>query len=170
MVIVVLVVTAAGVALIRERHDARADAAQRHVDSVVHELEAFVAHVRGRDFKQPVKVELDDDATFDHQTGGTASMRSFFLALYPTFHALGLPTGPSDPTSIAHELSELEDGIYVVATQVVHVRSTTITPYAKRVLVHELTHALDDQWFNLDSVQLSPDRRVVYLAPSAHRR
>ncbi len=41
-------------------------------------------------------------------------------------------------------------GFYDPETKELSVRGKTLTPFVKTVVAHELTHALDDQWFDLD--------------------
>jgi hypothetical protein len=45
-------------------------------------------------------------------------------------------------------------GVYLPATKELVVRGTEVTPYTRSVLVHELTHALQDQHFNLQRPDL----------------
>jgi hypothetical protein len=45
-------------------------------------------------------------------------------------------------------------GFYDPATAELLVQGTEITPYRRTIIAHELTHALDDQYFDLDRPQL----------------
>jgi len=45
-------------------------------------------------------------------------------------------------------------GFYDPETKQLVVRGTDTTPFTRRVLAHELTHALDDQHFDLNRQQL----------------
>jgi hypothetical protein len=45
-------------------------------------------------------------------------------------------------------------GFYDTETHELVVRAGSMTPYARATLSHELTHALDDQWFDLDRPEL----------------
>src|SRR5262249_14533233 len=74
------------------------------------------------------------------------------------FRALGL-LGPHD--DLTAEQSELESsgiaGFYDPATKELVVAAGKLTPFVRQVLVHELTHAVDDQHFDLNRPQLDAD-------------
>jgi hypothetical protein len=46
-------------------------------------------------------------------------------------------------------------GFYDTESKELVVRGEDLTPFVREVLAHELTHALDDQWFGLDRPQLN---------------
>jgi hypothetical protein len=69
----------------------------------------------------------------------------------PAFHALGW-LAPGDDLYAQYQIAfgGAVVGFYDPLTKVLDVRGTTMTPYRREVIAHELTHALDDQLFALD--------------------
>ena len=124
--------------------------------TTVLDIEAFVAKTRGLQFKQDVDVQLADDNQLTQLLNGEfAKERPSLLETQEVLRALGLVPPTFDVTSAEQTLlngSVL--GFYDPSTKQLVVRGTEITPFVREVLAHELTHALDDQWFNLDRPQL----------------
>src|SRR5436190_13000215 len=126
------------------------------LDTVVADIEAFVERERGLKFKQRVKPRLAGEGEFqrllledfDKARPGLVAMQEVLTA-----------TGLIDPgTDVVDQERSLLDvgvvGAYFPQTKELVVRGTKVTPYVREVLAHELTHALDDQWFNLDRPEL----------------
>jgi hypothetical protein len=121
-------------------------------------LEAFVERARGLKFKEPVPVDLLSKEAFtaklregDSSGGGGGDQAAFAGFL----RALGLVHGPVDLNAAASAVEE--DGIvgfYDPKEKRLFVRGVDPTPFVRQVLVHELTHALDDQYFKLDRPNL----------------
>jgi hypothetical protein len=139
-------------------------AASSDLSPIVPELEAFVETARGLKFKEPVPVDFlsskaftaklrdgggsDDD---DDDEEGPADQAAFEGFL----RALGLVHGSIDLGAAAAAVEE--DGIvgfYDPEEKRLYVRGVEPTPFVRQVLVHELTHALDDQHFDLDRPEL----------------
>ena len=121
---------------------------QAIIDAEVSRLEGFVEHARGLSFRRPVQVRLLSDRQFDSLDDTATFLRIVMSNLYPAFKPLGLETGPNDPGDLAEAMTKSELGLY--NHDVVSVRGTTIDPFTRRILVHELTHALDDQNYPFD--------------------
>lgn len=126
---------------------------------VLSELEAFVQQNRGLQFKRPPKVKLIADSEFESLLLDTNSDRSDnssadAKAFLGVLSALGLITDPVDLDNVAQKQAGDIVGFYDSQKKALYVRGVDPTPYAKEVLVHELTHALDDQYFGLDRSSL----------------
>jgi hypothetical protein len=129
------------------------------IQAVVPELEQFVERTRGLRFKQPVKVELLGDAAFVERLRGADERDVDALQKAEGFlRALHLIGGD---VQLEHALDTLlasaVAGFYDPKTKALVVRGGEATPYVRSVLAHELTHALQDQHFDLDRPEL--DRR-----------
>jgi len=134
--------------------------APQDLDAVVLDIEQFVERERGLKFKQRVHPVLAGEgefqqkllADFDKERPGLQEMQEVLTAL-------GLV--PPGTDVVAAERSLLDIGVvgfYDPESKQLVVRGTTITPYVREVLAHELTHALDDQWFDLNRPQYdNPD-------------
>ena len=131
------------------------------VRAVIPQLEAFVEGARDLKFVSPVKVLVLGDAAFkrkvDEGNTGPAdadAVETGFL------RALGL-VGAKDKVSSGDVLEPDDvDGYYDSDTKELVVRGTRPTPFVRQVLVHELTHALDDQHFGIDP-DLQDDEAVL---------
>ena len=129
------------------------------------EATRFVEVHRGLKFKRPVKVEYLDDETFsarllaDQRQYRASSDREAIL-----LRATGL-LDPAVDVEAAME-SLLKAGVvgyYDPRHKELAVRGTTVTVQTRHVLVHELTHALQDQWFNIDTADdLDGDAEVAF--------
>lgn len=118
----------------------------------VPEAESFVEAHRGLRFKTPVKVLLLDDAAFRRRSGAGSGLDP---ALIAGIDALQLVPRSVDLATIARRAEgEGVVGLYEPSSHTVLVRGVAPTPFVREVLVHELTHALQDQWFGIDRPQL----------------
>ena len=123
-------------------------------DSRVLPIVAFVEKERGHRFKHPVPVSFLSDAAFDKQVAVPAPEskkdKEELERGVGTLRALGLIRGHVDLVAQLNKLtSNSVIGLYVPAKHTVFVRGTTLTPYARSTLAHELTHVLQDQYFDL---------------------
>jgi hypothetical protein len=120
------------------------------------DIELFVARERGLEFKEHVPVRLAAEGEFERLLlTHFESRRRSLLEEQAVFRAIGLV--PPDFDLFAQEkvlLSVAVAGFYDPRTKALVVRAATITPFVREVIAHELTHALDDQWFDLDRPQL----------------
>jgi hypothetical protein len=121
---------------------------QQQVDQLI----AFVQAVRGHAFVTKPVVEFVPDATFQQHV--LASIDSAEPALDKdevAFKALGwMPTTDDLFEKYQIAFSGTVVGFYDPATKVLEVRGNELTPYRREVVAHELTHALDDQLFDLN--------------------
>lgn len=119
----------------------------------------FVQQARGRPFKTFPVVEVLADAEFDAELLADFAEYEDELDIEgATLQALGLL--PPDVTLSESFRSALEVGVvgfYDPETGRLVVRGVEMNLYAQLVLVHELTHAFDDQWFDLDRAELEAD-------------
>ena len=135
----------------------RQAAAQADVLAHLPALEAFVADRTGRHWTRGVPaVVLDDEgfvAALHKARGGTpAQPREDLDDLGVTYTAMGLASSPDSFWGSTHDgLDSDVVGFYDDGTGALYVRGTAYTPYVEYVLVHELTHASQDQSFSLAS-------------------
>jgi hypothetical protein len=151
----VLVVDGAVVA-VRARRP-RQPPAPTEFDAVVADLQGFVERERGLAFLRPVPVELQSDDDFgaslrrlQRRRGGDAEAS----VLVNVMRALGLVDGDLDASVLEAGAEEGVLGFYDSGRRRLYVRGDAATPAVRRVLVHELTHALDDQHFGLERPHL----------------
>lgn len=121
------------------------------VDQVICDAAEFVQRARGRPFRQFPTVELLDDGPFDAAlVADLDELRDELRDDERLMKALGLISLDLDLYEAFESLVEsgvagfydLDDGRLVV-------RGGELNLYAQTVLVHELVHAIDDQWFDI---------------------
>lgn len=125
-------------------------APQLTIEQFVPIAERFVEQHRGHTFKAPVPVTLLDDAAFRQRllvhTGDTAAVTTTSKEL----KALHLIDQSVDLGAAANDLLGAGvSGFYDPKSKSLVVRGVSATPYVRQVLVHELTHALQDQYFGI---------------------
>lgn len=128
-------------------------AASGSIDAFVPQAVRFVQAHRGLKFKRPVKVRHLSDQAFqariiELQRQDPADT----IRQGKVLRALGLLAPSVDPEKAEEEL--LGGGVigfYDPKTKELEVRGDTATLHVQHVVVHELTHALQDQWFGLPS-------------------
>jgi hypothetical protein len=152
-VVAALVASAAGVAGWSMRSSAPGHPSAW--DPRVTDLVKFVEQERGLTYKHPVYVDFLTDAEFRKQVTSSdsdlsTSDRKQLEASTGMLRALGLIDGD---VNLLNAMNTLQgEGVlafYDPATQRVHVRGTDLTVNVRGTLVHELTHALQDQYFDL---------------------
>jgi hypothetical protein len=125
----------------------------------------FVEKERGLTFKHPVEVDFLSDAVFQKRVAGdpsalTGAQRSELSDLAASYRAVGLAHGRID---LGKALSQLRGGsvigLYDFHTKKVYVRGQTLTVFGRVTLVHELTHALQDQYFAVGAYEDSTARK-----------
>jgi hypothetical protein len=122
------------------------------------ELVAFVEDERDLDFEHPVEVVFLPDAEFraevtDDGTGPTDEERLELDRLAAQFRALGLVTGEVDLFEAGDQLAgEGVLGLYSPEDRRIVVRGEELTPAVRATLVHELTHALQDQRYGIEAM------------------
>ncbi|MGH9178727.1 MAG: hypothetical protein ACRD0N_09265 [Acidimicrobiales bacterium] len=122
------------------------------VEAVVPSLQAFVEKERGLAFRQPVKVTLLADGPFEARVRESdeedlEELRDAEAVLEAMFLL-------DREVDLAEEVERFSAGailgFYDTETKELVVRGREPTPYVRTILVHELTHALEDQHFDLD--------------------
>jgi hypothetical protein len=126
------------------------------LDTVVAEISAFVEDERGLEFEEPVEVELADDAEFQRRLlEDFDEGREEIAEVQLVYQALGLIEPGTDLMAALEEsLAAGVIGFYDPETKELVVRGTDTGPYVRSTIAHELTHALDDQHFDLDRPEL----------------
>jgi hypothetical protein len=130
------------------------------VEAVLPELQAFVEAARGVEFTEPVEVEvLDPDAyeqrTLDEFRAEIDEDRERLERAAAQYQALGLLDPAVDIVeALETYLSTGTAGFYDSETEELVVRGAELNADLRVTLVHELTHALDDQVFDLDRPEL----------------
>lgn len=127
---------------------------QEELEAMTAEIQAEVEEIRGAKFKHPVDVEITDKEGFlkyvmerVDQMGGEEKM----AAEEDVAKLLGIV--PPDMDVLEVTLGMLEEqvgGFYDPAGNKFYLMDSFTGPVAKVILAHELTHALDDQYFDLD--------------------
>lgn len=126
----------------------------------------FVEQDRHHTFKHPIAVDFLSDADFKKKVTTPESKLSkqdkkdleSFTAL---FRALGLVSAGFDPLKATNDLlGGAVVGLYDDKTKRIYVRGQDVSLVARPTLVHELTHALQDQYFDLEKKdkQLEKDK------------
>ena len=122
------------------------------IDAFVPEAMRFVESHRGLKFKHNVKVQhLSDQAFSSRVVELQRRDRASFDRQAKVLRALGLIPPNVDPEKAMEEL--LGSGVlgfYDPSTKELQVRGNSATVCVKHVVVHELTHAIQDQWFTLN--------------------
>lgn len=126
----------------------------KHWDGRVQPLADFAAKARGLDFKHPVKVNFLSAAEYTRAStsdeGGSSDDDEAMEETIAELRALGLIEGTFDFKKANKALADSGTlAFYSPATKQVYVRGTTMTPALRVTLVHELTHVLQDQHFDL---------------------
>lgn len=126
------------------------------VERTIADLEAFVAKARGLPFKQKVKVTLLDDAAFRARLKEESDVdREELAKTTKVLRALDLIEEDVDlEAAQASLLGDAVLGYYDFEKDELVVRGAGLTPGVRQTLVHELTHALQDQHFELDRPEL----------------
>jgi hypothetical protein len=124
--------------------------------ALVRELQAFVEDERGLEFVEDVQVDLADDDEFEARLlEDFAEDEADLREDERVFKALGLLEPDVDLVEALRELLSVGViGFYDPETGELVVRGTDTSPYVQRTIVHELTHALDDQHFELDRPEI----------------
>lgn len=121
------------------------------------DLVSFVETERGLTFEHPVEVEFLDDAAFKDKVRSpepTAEEREELDRAVEELRALRLVSGHPDLFKAGNDLvTDRVVGLYVPEDEALYVRGTSLTPYVRSTVVHELTHAAQDQHFDLEELQ-----------------
>jgi hypothetical protein len=139
------------------------------VDEAMTELARFVEQERGLAFQRPVDVELLDEQAFEQrlleaEQKDADDLRTAAEAL----QALGFVDSVDEILRGQHDLLVAGVlGFYDPETDELVVRGTALTPMTRQTVAHELTHALDDQWFELGSPEFDESEDEVSFGVAA---
>lgn len=126
------------------------------LEAVLPDLIEFVEEARGHTFKEDPVVLTASEEEFDARLRDElAKATDSLVAEQVTLQGLGLIDPGTDLVEVYE--SSFEAGVlgfYDPATAELLIQGTEITPYRRTIIVHELTHALDDQYFDLDRPEL----------------
>ena len=151
-VVIVLALVAGGIYLTtRDKGDKAPSAWDPRIIDLVH----YVERTRGLKFEHPVKSEFLSVADFKKKVTAhkelTDAEKDEIHHYEGLFRALGLVHGDLDLVKEEEQLSgETVLGEYVPDSKTIFIRGNTIAPEVRPTIVHELTHALQDQRFKLD--------------------
>jgi len=134
-------------------------------DPRVADLVAFVEDQRDLQFDHPVPVDFLSAAEYSDavrvDAGDLTEEETESLDRQVAFlRALGLASGDLDPVEAQNDLADAGTlAYYDVVTERVVVRGTELAVDLRVTLVHELTHVLQDQQFDLEELQqgIDPD-------------
>jgi hypothetical protein len=138
-------------------------------DPRIEPLARFVESTRGLTFRHPVTVQFLPEAEFLAHVRSTRSavVRSSTTdaaASLPLERAFGLVPRTFERGQTESDAAAGIVGAYSPAERLVRVRGETLTVAVRVTLVHELTHALQDQTFVLRTVQSSPTTQAAVNA------
>ncbi len=132
--------------------------AQGDLSDEIAALSAETERIRGLPFLEPVKVTFLTDEDFEERilTGIEEDLDSGELAeVALVWRALRLIPAETDLEALVRQaLAGGVLGFYDPETDELVMRGVALDPFVRSTLVHELTHALDDQHFDLDRVDL----------------
>ncbi len=123
---------------------------EQQVDQIVQ----FVEAARGHEFVTPPVVEFLSEADFRAEVlASLDAAKPGVDADEVAFTALGwIQPGVSLWEQYQIAFGGGVVGFYDPITEELKVRGTELTPYRREVIAHELTHALDDQLFDLSDI------------------
>jgi hypothetical protein len=124
--------------------------------AMVVELQDFVEDERGLEFKDDVVVELlSDDEFVERLLTDFDEDREELEQNARILQTIGLVEPGTDLAAALESLLGAGVlGFYDPETDELVVRGDDTNEYVKQTIVHELTHALDDQWYELDRPEL----------------
>lgn len=127
-------------------------------DPRVAPLVTFVEKNRGLTFDHPVKVNFLTAAEYTEATrsdgdGPTEEEKKEMEDFVSVMRALGLVEGTFDLEKATEQLADSGTlAYYDPSAKQVYVRGTKLTPSLRDTLVHELTHVVQDQQFDLERI------------------
>jgi hypothetical protein len=127
--------------------------AANSLERVIPILSAFVEKERGLKFKSPVTVTVLEDGPFKASLAERrmAPAEAEARQSQGVMRALGLiDPGVDLPAQVKRLSTGSASAFYDSAANELVVKAGPVTPFTGKILVHELTNALDDQHFELD--------------------
>ena len=134
------------------------------LSGVLPELEAFVERERGLRFERPVKVTLLEGPAFnDRAVQIDDEGRKDVQDAEAVLQAMGLLDADVDlEAEVGRFIEGATLGFYDAEAGELVVRGAAVTPLLRVTLVHELTHALEDQHFGLHRKDLGDEAAVGF--------
>ena len=126
----------------------------------VDDLKAFVAEARGLEFQHDVPVVLAAEAEFAALVDEHFAVEAADVAATAAYYeALGLIPEGSAATFVLELRERYRSilGFYDHDSELLVVRGGELDGGVRAVIVHELVHALDDQWFELSRPEYADD-------------
>jgi hypothetical protein len=142
---------------------------ERALDPII----AFVQKERGLNYKtRPVVVALSDADFVARYQKITEDDYKKYRAEYDAATVVLSAVGLLKPGTTYYETTQAFGdagvvGFYDPESKELSVRGSTLTPFVKTVVAHELTHALDDQWFDLDRPEYEDAKDEISFGLSA---
>lgn len=123
-------------------------------DPRVLDLVAYVERERGLAFEHPVPIDFLDDVAFRKEVTDVEALdekeRAELRSAEAMLRAVGLLGGDVDLLAAGNELAgDSVVGLYNPDDERILLRGTTLDDERRSTLVHELTHALQDQHFRI---------------------
>jgi hypothetical protein len=153
--LIVIVALGTGVTLLLVRDGAVSPktepgtASSPSVASVLPELSAFVEKARGLEFLDEVNLAVLSESEFDVELKKGAADPADSGRAEAVLTVVGLLAAETDVAAARARADEGKVAFYDPAGKVL-VTPKDLTPFVRKVLVHELTRALDDQHFGID--------------------
>jgi hypothetical protein len=127
-------------------------------DARVAPIAQFVQAQRGLSWKHPVKTEflapIKFDALMAKENAPNPKSTQDAQTVFNAMRALGVASGNVDLAKAAQQFAQADVvGQYVSSDRTVYVRGSELTPYVRSVLAHELTHALQAEYFDLQKMK-----------------
>ncbi len=120
------------------------------LSDTIERLARFVEGERTLQFRSPVDVELVTPEEFTARTANRLAPSAEQVGVMGReLAALGLATTGTDLLGGLNTIANEQSAYYDPVTGILSVADGTLDPALERALVHELTVALDDQWFEL---------------------
>lgn len=171
-IVVVLALLAGGGAFVAGRDEGAASGPvepPERWDPRLADLVEVVEELRGLRFEHPVQTDFLDDEEFAEQVTDESELSEDDAAeldhVAGLFRALGLVAGELDLRDATNELNREEIvGLYDPAADRIIVRGNRVTPGMRPTVVHELTHALQAQHFDLEREHRTSGQDTAFTA------
>jgi hypothetical protein len=128
---------------------------QQQAEDLVKEMSIVVEKLRGLKFKSPVSMKVIDGAEAREQFKSKIQPRDEEQMRYTqeAYIRLGLvPKGTDLMKNYLNLAEEGVDGYYEPGSKVFYLLDHVALTRIRAVMVHELTHALDDQYYDLSAI------------------
>jgi hypothetical protein len=171
LLVVLALVAALGVVRLRDTGPPEADLSWAKpppapqptpIELEIERLSRWVEAERELAFKRPPRVDLHTDETFEMLYRSAAPLteedREQIETMASMLKAVGLLDADVDVLARGADAIDNVLGFYDPRSGQLVVRGALLTPHSRSVLVHELTHALDDQHFGLHRPEMADGR------------